>query len=260
MGGSALVAQTPERAQRSDPAADHALRTAMESELRAEKADDSLWKYTDQNAEAGKRTTAHAIETPQGELRRLVAMNGQPLAAAADRKECDRIRSFVSDPEAQAKARKSDAHDDAQAEAFLKMLPDAFIWTVGAETPETLTLHYRPNPEFRPPSLEARVLAVMAGEMVIARQGNRIQSLSGRLTQDVKFLWGALGRMNAGGTFDVERRQVAPGHWEITENHVHIGGHALFKSIGQNSDEVKTGWAPSEDRTLAAAAHELGVE
>jgi hypothetical protein len=258
-GGCALVAQS-ESAQKSDPAADHALRTAMESELRAEKADKSLWKYTDRNDEPGKRTTSHAIETPQGELHRVVSLNGQPLRGAADQKECERIRNFVNDPEAQAKAHKSDAHDDAQAEAFLKMLPDAFIWTMAGETPETITLRYRPNPNFRPPSLEARVLAVMAGEMVIAKQGDRIQSLSGKLTQDVKFLWGVVGRMNEGGTFDVERRQVAPGHWAITENHVHIGGHALFKNIGQESDEVKTEWSPSEDRTLAAAAHDLGVQ
>jgi hypothetical protein len=254
-----LKAQS-DTAQRSDPGADHALRTAMESELRAEKADKSVWKYTDRNEEAGKRTTAHAIETPQGELRRLVSVNGQPLSHDADQKECDRIRRFVNDPDLQAKAHKSDAHDDAQAEAFLRMLPDAFIWTPAGETPETVTLRYRPNPNFRPPTLEARVLAVMAGQMVIAKQGNRIQSLSGKLTQDVKFLWGMVGRMNQGGTFDVERRQVAPGHWAITENHVHIGGHALFKSIGQESDEVKTDWVPSEDRTLAAAARDLGVE
>jgi len=39
----------------------------------------------------------------------------------------------------------------------------------------------------------------------------------------------------------VERRQVAPGYWEITETHVHISGHALFfKTIGQQEDEVKT--------------------
>jgi hypothetical protein len=232
----------------------------MDSELYAEKADKSLWKYTDRSEEAGKRTTAHAIETPQGELRRLVSVNGQPLSREADQKERDRIRRFVNDPELQAKARKSDAHDDAQAEAFLKMLPDAFIWTMAGETPETVTLRYRPNPNFRPPSLEARVLAVMAGEMVIAKQGSRIQSLSGKLTEDVKFLWGLVGRMNQGGTFDVERRQIAPGHWAITENHVHIGGHALFKSIGQDSDEVKTEWMPSEDRTLAVAARDLGVE
>jgi hypothetical protein len=34
----------------------------------------------------------------------------------------------------------------------------------------------------------------------------------------------------------------------------------MFKSINQNSDEVKTDWTPSTEPTLAAAAQELGVE
>jgi predicted metalloprotease with PDZ domain len=66
--------------------------------------------------------------------------------------------------------------------------------------------------------------------------------------------------MYKGGTFDIERRQVGSGHWQITETHVHIGGHALFfKSIGTQEDEVKTDWKPSPDETLIEAARTLGA-
>ncbi len=234
---------------------------AVESELRGDKADTSLWKYWDKSSGGGKSIVADAVQTPQGELRRTVAVNGQPLTREAAEKETERIRRFVGDTEAQAKARKSGAHDDAQATAFLKMLPQAFVWTVDSQKEDAITLHYQPNPAFQPPTLESRVLAVMAGEMVVALPGYRIESLSGHLTRDVLFGYGILGRMNKGGTFRVERREVAPGHWEITQSNVHIGGHALlFKSIGQDSDEVKTQWVPSTAPTLAAAAKELGVE
>jgi hypothetical protein len=105
------------------------------------------------------------------------------------------------------------------------------------------------------------VLAAMEGDMVVAKDGDRIKTLHGKLTHDVKFGGGLLGKMDQGGTFSVERRAVAPGHWEITENHVHINGHALlFKTISQNADEVKTGWAPSAAKDLKQAAGELGVK
>jgi hypothetical protein len=53
--------------------------------------------------------------------------------------------------------------------------------------------------------------------------------------------WGVLGRLRAGGTFRVERREIAPRLWQITETHVHIEGKALFfKNIGQQQDEVQT--------------------
>ena len=72
---------------------------------------------------------------------------------------------------------------------------------------------------------------------------NRIPGRFGRRTdgRSVKFGFGILGRMKKGGTFDVERRELMPGIWQITESHVHIEGKAmLFKSIGEEDDEVKS--------------------
>jgi hypothetical protein len=240
--------------------ANQLVRQAVDSELRANHADHSLWMYRDEDDSPGKHSTYNAVETPQGELRRLIALNGQKLPPQTDQKEVSRIQHFVSDPGEQAKQRRDGEHDDAQAERFTRMLPEAFTWTVVSQQGDTTKLHYTPNPAFHPPSMESRVLAAMEGDMIVAHDGNRIQSLHGRLTHDVRFAGGILGKMDAGGTFSVERRPVGPGHWQITENHVHINGHALlFKAIGQNDDEVKTGWKPSPDKTLADAARDLGV-
>jgi len=69
--------------------------------------------------------------------------------------------------------------------------------------------------------------------------------MKGRLSEDVNIGFGILGRLRQGGTFNVERRQVAPGIWQITETHVHIEGRALFfKTIGQQQDEVKSNFTP----------------
>ena len=84
---------------------------------------------------------------------------------------------------------------------------------------------------------------------------HRIQSIKGALTDDVKFGWGLFGRMKKGGTFEVERRELAPGVWQITESHVHIEGHALlFKTIGEQEDDVKCEFRRSPVETLEQAA------
>ncbi len=81
----------------------------------------------------------------------------------------------------------------------------------------------------------------MAGTLVVSKGQNRIETISGKLTQDVTIGWGLLGRLREGGTFRVERREVAPGLWQIVETHVHIEGKALFfKTIGEQQDEVQT--------------------
>jgi hypothetical protein len=68
--------------------------------------------------------------------------------------------------------------------------------------------------------------------------------------------------MDKGGTFDVERRELAPGIWQITESHVHIMGHALlFKNIGEQDDEVKTEFRRvPQETTLEQAATMLRAQ
>jgi hypothetical protein len=67
-----------------------------------------------------------------------------------------------------------------------------------------------------------------------------------------------LGRLHRGGSFFVERREIAPSHWQITQSRVHIDGRALFfKTIGEQEDEVKTDFRPSTAQTVAEAAAEV---
>ena len=247
-------------AQTSQPEALQALRSAVDTELENNRTDKSIWRYNDRDDTNEKHALYDTIETRQGTLRRMIELNGKHVSSAIAQDETARINQYVHDSAAQARAHKNGAHDDAQATAFLKMLPDAFVWTLVSRDAEYTTLSFRPNPHFDPPDTEARVMGLMAGQMLISRDGNRIRTLRGSLTQDVKFGYGLFGRLNAGGTFDIERRQVGGGHWQITESRVHIGGKALlFKTIGQQEDEVKTDWRPSPANTLQEAARALGA-
>jgi len=248
-------------AQGSQPEALQALRAAVRAEMEANQTDKTIWTYHDHDKTPDADGTYLTIETRQGTLRRLIALNGQPLSPAAATAETQRIDGYVHDPDAQAKARKNSAHDGAQATELLNMLPDAFVWSTVSETPELITLSFRPNPSFSPPDMQSRVMGAMTGELVIARNGNRIRTLRGQLSYNVLIGFGLLAKMFKGGTFDVERRLVGEDHWQITETHVHIGGHALlFHSIGQQEDEVKTDWKPSQDDTLEAAARTLNAQ
>jgi hypothetical protein len=247
-------------AQGSQPEALQAVRAAVNAEMQANHTDRSIWMYKDHDVVPEQNATYTTIETRQGTLRRMMERNGQPLSPDAVLAETARIDDFVHDPSAQARTRRNGAHDDAQAVELLKMLPDAFLWTIAEKTPELTTLRFQPNPAFDPPDMQSRVMGTMGGEMVIASDGNRIRTLRGHLTRSVLIGFGLLAKLYAGGTFDVERRLVGNGHWQITETHIHIGGHALlFKTIGQQEDEVKTEWKPSPDDTLEQAARTLNL-
>jgi hypothetical protein len=247
--------------QQSDPAAVQEVRQAVAAELEASRTDKSIWTYRENDVTPDKNAVYNTVETTQGTLRRLIELSGRPLSPQAANTEKQRIESYVNDSAAQARARKAGAHDDAQAAELLKMLPDAFLWARAGESADYETLNFRPNPNFNPPDMQSRVLGIMAGELIVSRDGHRIRTLKGKLTDDVRIGFGILGKLDRGGTFDVERRIVGDGRWQITETHVHISGHALlFHTIGQQEDDVKTDWKPSTARTLQEAAAQLTSE
>jgi hypothetical protein len=211
---------------------------AVQTELAKDRNDHSHWIYFETDGKDGHRVRQWVAETGQGSLKRVVSMDGKPIPESEQRRKMD---SYLRDSSARSKQRKGEQHDDQQATEMLNMLPQAFIWTkVGTKGGLTL-LHFKPNPNFNPSNLEGKVFAAMEGDMAVDTRQLRIASLKGRLTRDVLILGGFLGRLNAGGTFNVERRETGSQVWQITETHVHIQGHALlFKTISEQEDDVKT--------------------
>lgn len=232
------------------------VRSAVKAELSAGANDHSRWKYKD--AELDKSTVSIVVQTDAGSVKRLISRNGEPLNADQASTEEARVQRFIRDESELAKQKKDSEQDDKNAAELLNMLPDAFIWKVESEDAEKTALHFEPNPSFDPPDMQSRVLGTMVGELVVNKAQHRIETISGRLTQDVTIGWGLLGRLKSGGTFRVERRQVAPGLWQITETHVHIQGKALFfKSIGQQQDEAQSEFTRVPGATTLEQAAEM---
>src|SRR5260370_13580320 len=250
---SLLVGQYTLRAQDAKPAKE-IVDAARKAELAADKTDHTRWRYRDAKKD-GTDTVWIVVETDYGWVRRVIMKNGQPLTEAEARAEDERVQRFIHDPEKLAKQKRDGMQDGKNAEELLNMLPEAFTWKLVSEDAQRYTLHFDPNPSFSPPNMQGRVLGTMAGTLVVNKAQNRIETISGKLTQDVTIGWGLLGRLHEGGTFRVERREVAPGLWQIVETHVHIEGKALFfKSIGEQQDEVQTEFTEVPAGTTLEAA------
>jgi len=211
---------------------------AVKTELVADAADHTHWLYYEVDSKPNVTVKQWVAETSTGNLTCVVEKNGVTFAKARQREDMD---NFIGNPAAQANRRKSGEHDDQQATQMLSMLPRAFLWTKASTQGNDTILSFTPNPQFRPPTWQSRVFAAMAGVMVVNNTQHRIVSLKGHLIRDVKFFFGLLGDLQAGGSFDVERRELASGAWQITQTHVHIQGHALiFKTISEQEDDEKS--------------------
>jgi len=139
------------------------------------------------------------------------------------------------------------------------MLPDAFVFGYAGDDGNMVKLSFRPNPNFHPPSMEARVFHDMEGEMWVDCKQERLAAFSGHLTRDVKFGLGLLGKLDKGGHFEVKQAEVVSGHWDLTDMNIEITGKALlFATIGMRKNEThRDFYQVSDDLTLAEATDML---
>jgi hypothetical protein len=216
--------------------------SACATEYASDRSDHTAFMYKDHDITPGHDTLFAIVETPEGNLKRKLEDHGHPLSPQERGADDARIEALLHNPAQQRKLKQDSAHDDEQADALLNLLPKAFLWTIVGEDGNIVTLRFKPDPNFEPDGMEARVFADMQGEVVVDRAEDRIKSMRGQMVDDVKIAFGLIGRLQKGGTFQVEHREVAPHHWQLTELHVHIAGHILFnfKTIGSQEDEVKT--------------------
>jgi len=228
-----ISAQTPASGANPSRNLDQLVRAVMRNEVESQHTDTSLWCYHQQHQEDGKpNKTIEVCQTRQGDLERTVAVNGQELNREQQQTEDQRLQKVLSNPE-QLKAKQKKAREDGeQMETLLKAFPEAFRFQLEGESGHFVSIKFRPNPNFRPPTRALMVFHHMEGNLVVDEKERRIAEIDGQLTSEVKFAAGLLGHLDRGGTFHVKQADVGSGHWEMTLMNVHMNGRVLFfKSI-----------------------------
>lgn len=228
------------------------MQRALANELHAAQDTGHPVRYSLRKTSPRLTSTKLLIETKDGQVARLVSINGQPLSAADEKKEQDRLDALLQDPGKQRHRKQSEDADAARAMKVLRSLPNAFLYEPAAADPaassqypaQTVKFAFKPNPGFEPPDLETRMLTEMTGEIWIDPAHQRVTRLEGRLQQDVDFGWGVLGRLNKGGSIVIEQADVGGGAWRIVRLELRMSGRVLFKSKVFDTTEEESQFAP----------------
>jgi hypothetical protein len=232
------------------------VKAVIRNELNPSDVAEVHWKYMLVKELDGKQETREVVETKTGSLERLIAIAGKPLSTGQQRDEAERILRLSHNPEEQSKVEQIRKKDAEQYEAFFKMVPEAFLFEYAGKSGNVVKLIFKPDPAFRPASREGKVLHELAGEVWVDAKQQRLVSINGTLINDVKFAGGLLGHLEKGGQFVVQRTEVAPGHWKVTELAVNMEGKALvFKTISVRQKELHRNFQRVlDDLTMADAA------
>jgi hypothetical protein len=173
--------------------------------------------YRLEKEQDGKKQVEEIIETKEGSLSRLLSINDRPLTAKQQEEEDQRVQELMTSRGAKRKLKRVLDAETLQGRRLFKMLPDAFGFNYAGGDGNLVKLGFRPNPNFHPPSLEARVFHDMEGEMWVDCKQERLAAFNGHLTQDVKFGLGLLGHLDKGGHFEVQA-EVVPGNHECGDD------------------------------------------
>jgi hypothetical protein len=200
-----------------------------------------FFQYIDEKRSGDQTMVKAEIETRTGRLHRMLAEDGKPLTAEQQQEESNRLRELLQDSGQQQKLLHDYQGDEDRIARIMRLLPEGFLYESDGMEGNDIRLKYRPNPAFKPPSYEEKLFHAMSGTIWIDARAKRLSRLQGQLVSNVDFGYGLLGRLDKGGTFDMQRVEVTSGNWKTRVLDVHIVGHViLLKSIGKEQDEVRT--------------------
>jgi len=207
------------------------------------------FEYLDSKRDGRQTILKAEIETSAGRINRLLAQDGKPLGPEQQEQETRRLEALLRDSGERQKLMRDYQGDEDRIARIVGLLPEGFVYQYdgveGAGGDEEIRLKYQPNPDFKPPTYEARVFHGMAGTVWINAREKRLSRLQGQLVANVDFGYGLLGRLDKGGTFNMERVEVSPGNWKTRALDVHITGYVvLLKSIGKDQTERRSNFRP----------------
>lgn len=220
------------------------------------------WQYAIQKKTANELDLLEEVETTNGPVHRLIAVNGAPLSAERHREEEARLQELLTDPGRQRKIREQYADDEKRIGRIMQLLPVAFLYQYEGIEGENYCLSFKPNPAFHPPTIEARVFHAMEGKVYVNVRWKRLARLDGHLVENIDFGYGILGRLYKGGWFDLERVRVSSTDWKTEVLEVHVAGRAiLFKTIAKESRERRSAFREvPRDTSLSEAKRMLDSE
>jgi hypothetical protein len=202
------------------------------------------WRYWIEKHAPKETLLEEQVETSDGPVTRVKQLNGHPLDAKGQQQEEARLQTLLNSPSEQANLKQAYIDDEKRIGRIVALLPEAFLYEDAGEENGLRHLRFRPNPNYPPHSIEARIFHAMTGDLWIDARTKRMAQLKGQLQENVDFGFGILGRLYKGGWFELRRTQVSTTDWKTERLEVHMNGRAmLFKTIARETSEVRGGFA-----------------
>jgi hypothetical protein len=205
-------------------------------------------RFRQRKVDAKGDTTREVIESKDGNVARMVERDGQPLTAAEDAAERDRLAGDIASPDDFLRHHKREDANRDDVLQLVRMMPKAMIYSYAPGQPQSkaqegqeVVLDFHPNPEFRPPTMYAEMLTGLEGRVWINARSRCITRIEAHVLRPVNFGFGVLAKIFPGGTVELEQTRAVGDRWVYSHIDEHLTARVLLvKTVPENA--AMTSW------------------
>jgi len=177
------------------------------------------------------------------EISTLVKKDGQPLSVVEQNKENEKTAKRIEEAQKEQKKKEEKEEKEAKAkeegkdkkdnedpgiEVFLRVCQFVNPRRERFRGQDVLVFDFEPNPEYKPKSLEEKVVKELAGVIWVDEKAHDVVRLEAYFLNDVRFAAGVLANLQKGTSFVFEQAYVNGEVWLPTYMEAHIGVRVLL--------------------------------
>src|SRR5882757_2818839 len=158
------------------------------------------------------------IETPDGNVARLILRDGHSLSREEDTAERTRLKGITKS--SLQKKKKQESSGQSLATDLIGAMPKAMLYSYAPGQPQSssgahdeIVLDYKPNPAFHPSSTPQEGLTGLEGRMWIDGKDHHLIRMDGHVIRNVNLAWGLVARIYPGGTLQMTQTKIGEGRF-----------------------------------------------
>ena len=209
-------------------------------------------QYRVRHVDAKGDVAREVIESTDGSVARLLGRDGKPLSEAEDGAERARLEDLLNNPDTFFRHQRREAGSRSYATELLRAMPRSMIWTYAPGQPQlpgrplAVVLDFKPDPQFKPPSLITEGLTGISGRLWVDVASHVVTRIQGGILHPVDFGFGGLlARVREGGTVKLEQVEAPNGRWlySLLVEHLTIR-EVLVHTVEENAETTVTAIQP----------------
>lgn len=174
------------------------------------------------------------------EVSTLVKKDGKPLSDDEQKKENEKTQKRIAEiqknekkkeakeEKANEEGKETKEKDDPGIEVFLRVAQFVNPRRERFRGQDVLVFDFEPNPEYKPKSMEEKVVKELAGVVWVDEKAHDVARLEAYFVGDVKIAGGLLASLQKGTSFSFEQAYLNNEVWLPTYLEAHIGVRVLL--------------------------------